>query len=225
MDSAQPSTQAGYYPDPDLFPLEHETVSLVEHCLRSQNWPFARMPVRVGFGLKPGSASRSKVDAAGKNGHGFPVGRVEVWYNLSYLHQNPKLFLSDIVAHECAHVLATAESLRAGRRISAHGEEWKRWLSKLSAVAMPKGYGWRGAFDDRVCLLAAGGVAYFCGGCEGDDRYHILSVKSGQPSTPCERCRQALAPCPREGLPLALIRETDVLVVRQMDKDLYGWVG
>ena len=208
----------------ELYPLELEVVRLVEDCLRSHHWPLNRVPVRVAFGLKANTASRHKGAFDGKNGQGLPVGRAEAWFNLSYLHQNPKLVLSDIVPHECAHLFAAAAALGAGRKISEHGEEWKQWLSKLSATAMQKGYGWRGGFDDRACLLAEGGVAYLCS-CEGNDRFHVFPLRNGPPAEPCGVCHQVLTHCPREKIPVWFLGEVDSLIARQMDKNLYGWLG
>lgn len=196
----------------------------MEDCLRGHHWPLNRVPVRVAFGLKANVASRHKIGFDGKNGQGLPVGRAEAWFNLSYLHQNPKLILSDIVPHECAHLFAVAEALRADRKISEHGDEWKQWLSKLSASAMQKGYGWRGAFDDRVCMLTEGGIAYVCG-CEGNSQFHILPLRNGPPAEPCGVCHKPLVHCSRDKIPLSFLSEVDSLVARQMDKNLYGWLG
>lgn len=221
--NAQPKPGTRFYPDAERYPLEREVVVLVEAYLSSQNWPFERMPCRVAFDLKAGSPCRSKNTVSARNGHGQPVGRVEMWFNLSYLHQNPGLFLNDLVAHECAHVLAMAEAAKKNLKISEHGEEWKGWLARLSAVAMPKGYGWRGAFDDNVCLFAAGGVPYTCG-CNGDDRYHFIPLRNGPPAGTCGSCHHTLKILPRDQVPLGIVRQTDALLSRVTDKNLYGWL-
>ena len=165
------------------------------------HWPLNRVPVRVAFGLKANVASRHKIGFDGKNCQGLPVGRAEAWFNLSYLHQNPKLILSDIVPHECAHLFAVAEAMRAGRKISEHGDEWKQWLSKLSASAMQKGYGWRGAFDDRACMLTKDGISYLCG-CEGNSQFHILPLRNG-PGRALWGMPQTLVHCSRDKIPLS----------------------
>lgn len=223
MSAPQPTTVTRYYPDREVHPLEHEVVTLVESCLTSQRWPFERIPCRVSFDLRPGCPSRSMLKISARNGQGLQVGRVEAWFNLSYLHQNPGLFLNDIVPHESAHLLAEAEAEKKGNRIPAHGDEWKAWLARLSATATPKGYGWRGAFDDRPCLLAAGGVPHACM-CAGDERYQFFPLRNGPPAENCDRCKQPFRHVPREQVPPGMQREVDALVAWAADKHLYGWL-
>lgn len=226
MDAAKtPCPETRYYPDHELYPLEHELISLVASYLNSQRWPFARIPCRVVFGLKAGMASQHKLVLQGRNGRGEQVGRVELWYNLSYLHQDPTVFLSDVVPHEVAHVLTETQAAKAapGRKAAEHGDAWKEWLSRLSAQATPKACGWRDVFDDRVSHFACGAVPYRCA-CAGEAGVHAVSLRRGAPAEACESCGQELKPLSREELNEPLLREADDMLKRTLDRALYGWL-
>jgi predicted SprT family Zn-dependent metalloprotease len=187
-----------YVTDNADHPLEHEVVRVTKGYLDKMQWPFERLPVRIQFGIRT-VPSQSLVTAELSNGR--LRGKVSIFYNYLYLLQRESLFITEIVPHEVAHVLATAESLRNGTKIKEHGPEWQRWLMSLSINATPRASGPGDIFDDRAIRLFRGGIPVKCQ-CVGEDGFNVLPPSSEQKvhETTCGRCDTAYSRTGRDSM-------------------------
>lgn len=213
------------FPDPSLFPLEHEVVRLVDRYLSTNGWNLARIPCFVEFGVRIRTPSDHELRLQGADGQGVPVGQLRLWYNFAYLHQRPGEFLYDIVAHQCAHVLTEYEAARDGREVALHGEEWASWLARLSFQARPEASGPGAIFDDRAIRLQKGGLPGRCR-CEGIAGFRVLaSVRRSGSDDSCPDCRTAPRPVTPEDVPTSIAEEIRFIQRTLVRTDMGGWLG
>lgn len=180
-------------------PLEHEVVRVARSYLEKMQWPFARLPIRITFGVRT-LPSQSAVNAEVIDGR--LQGKATIFFNYVYLLQQEGLFIKDVVPHEIAHLLANAGAIRDGKRIKDHGNEWQRWLVSLTVEAIPKASGPGNIFDDRAIRLFSGGIPVKCA-CPSGTGFNVLPVTAENKlhEMICDKCETAYVKTGRDDMP------------------------
>lgn len=194
-------------------PLEHEAARLTRAYLEKMSWPFDRMPVRIQFGVRTVS-SQSMLNASLVDGRLH--GKASLFFNYLYLLQQEGPFLENVVPHEVAHILASAEAQRKGVEIKEHGPEWQRWLMSLSINATPKSTGPGAIFDDRAIRLFKGGIPVHCQ-CEGDARFNVLpsTAEAKLGALSCDLCESLFVRTGRDEAPASILNQYEYIANEQ----------
>ena len=175
-----------------LSPEQSRVVALATQCFQQASAFFAKdlaLP-EIRFDIRGACAGQAVFLRTGRREE------TRIRFNPQLLRQDPEEFFGQVVAHECAHVIARRIY---GRRIKPHGDEWRYVMQEVLGVE-PKV---RHTMD--VAHLPRRRHLYLCG-CQ--ERQHALSsvrhnrIQSGQQVYLCRECRQPLSPAPAASDPV-----------------------
>ncbi len=173
--------------------LQRQVRESADSCLRRAGDYFCRQfaPPEIRFDLKGASAGQAVFIRQGRREE------IRLRFNSQLLLQNPQEFLSQVIPHEVAHMVAR---LVYGRRIRPHGQEWQAVMRDVLGVAPQV----RHRMDVRDIARPRPRHLYHC---SCPQREHWLSsirhnrIQRAQQRYLCRACHQLLRYSDRSTLP------------------------
>ncbi len=191
-------------------PYEKEVCALTKQIFKDNQWPFERLSVSVQFGLWVSLASKHDINF--RLNQGTLIGECVIYYNYLYLIQKPKLFFTEVIPHEIAHILSKAEAIKREKSIELHGNEWKRWVIKINPNMSPKANWSAGTFDDRPLRLFKGGVPFRCE-CDIEHAVDIFINNNTEKAAAkvCSRCNHGFVKASYDDIPKIVIEAKEYI--------------